>query len=465
MKPVFISYVRENKKVVDRLHQKLTSQGIEVWLDRQDLGPGVRWKRKIRKAISDGAFFIACFSKEYHEREKTYMNEELIVAIEELRQLHVDRVWFIPVRLDGREIPDIDIGRGETLEDLNYVNLYEDWEAGIQSIFNVIQPEISSGQEVPPSMESASDVYSEAIGIASDGNLHKWRQLLKRVRPNVFKSLVGWGNNELVAEQQVNNEEELVNEAVDIVSPLISAALAGVESDNDQFKDQKSMLKNLLSISDSNLDSHLTWDRIRYTLGYVYHSLHGAISLSIGQIDLALDLARIKVEYYNRENFRKLWKAPPFMGWSKLIGNNGCTEGWKYVASTRNRCEWLIPIFPDESEYRVSLVAYYMALHIHELASVIASGEQDTLNTNSLKILCVPLTFVSEGRDINRRAISLLHSNPEALTILWSCLDVTRMQMEDSWEKWIEECENWLTRVYGFAGYREIYHEYFFKSF
>ena len=141
MKPVFISYVRENKEVVDKLYQELKLRGIKAWLDRRDLGPGVRWRRQIRKAIRQGAFFIACFSKEYHEREKTYMNEELTVAIEELRQLHIDRVWFIPVRLDAGEVPDIDIGRGETLRDLQDVKLYEGWNAGIQSILNVIQPE------------------------------------------------------------------------------------------------------------------------------------------------------------------------------------------------------------------------------------------------------------------------------------------------------------------------------------
>ena len=69
------------------------------------------------------------------------MIEELTIAIEELRQRPTDRIWFVPVRLDECEIPDIDIGRGETLHNLQYVSLYEDWNAGIQSILNVIQPQ------------------------------------------------------------------------------------------------------------------------------------------------------------------------------------------------------------------------------------------------------------------------------------------------------------------------------------
>lgn len=143
MQPVFISYVSENTKEVTELCKILTSRGIAVWLDQRNLGVGVRWKREIRKAICEGAFFVACFSKEYHEREKTYMNEELTVAIEELRQHSIDRVWFVPVKLNECKIPDIDIGRGETLQDLQYISLYKDWDAGIQRILNVIQPEPS----------------------------------------------------------------------------------------------------------------------------------------------------------------------------------------------------------------------------------------------------------------------------------------------------------------------------------
>ena len=139
MKKIFISYVKENIEIVDRLYQELDSHGIQVWLDRNDIAPGSRWKREIRRAIQQGAFFIACFSDEYNERHKTYMNEELTIAIEELRQRPVDQEWFIPVKLNECEVPDLDIGRGETLGDLQYVNLYEDWDGNLQRILEIVQ--------------------------------------------------------------------------------------------------------------------------------------------------------------------------------------------------------------------------------------------------------------------------------------------------------------------------------------
>ena len=66
MQHVFISYMHENTDVVDRLRQELTSCGIKVWLDRNDIVPGSRRKDAIRNAIREEAFFTACFSKEYN---------------------------------------------------------------------------------------------------------------------------------------------------------------------------------------------------------------------------------------------------------------------------------------------------------------------------------------------------------------------------------------------------------------
>jgi TIR domain len=140
MSHVFISYVRENKDLVDKLASDLRHFGIEVWVDRERIKPGRRWKDAIREAIHDGAFFIACFSKEHYEKSRTYMNEELTLAIDELRLRRADMAWFIPVLLNASEIPERSIGAGETLQSLQFVRLCDDWDEGIEQIRSVIQP-------------------------------------------------------------------------------------------------------------------------------------------------------------------------------------------------------------------------------------------------------------------------------------------------------------------------------------
>lgn len=136
---VFISYVRENSDVVDRLASSLKSRGVVVWLDRNDIEPGALWADAIRRAIREGTFFIACFSKEYIARSRAYMNEELTLAIDELRQRATDQAWFIPVLLTEGEIPDRTIGGGEILRSLQHVALYKDWDDGVRRILRVLK--------------------------------------------------------------------------------------------------------------------------------------------------------------------------------------------------------------------------------------------------------------------------------------------------------------------------------------
>jgi len=158
-KHVFISYVRENKDQVDRLCQDLERHGVNVWLDRNSIKPGARWKDAIREAIRSGDYFIGCFSDAYTAKAKTYMNEELTLAIEELRQYGSDREWFIPVLLSECEVPVRSIGAGETLLDINWVPLYEDWNAGIRRILSVIKP-------IPPKIQLLiSALRSEDSGV------------------------------------------------------------------------------------------------------------------------------------------------------------------------------------------------------------------------------------------------------------------------------------------------------------
>ena len=140
---VFISYCHENKDTVDRLCDALTSNDVVVWVDWGNLEPGVPWRQAIQQAIHHGDFFIACFSKEYNAGDKTFLTEELSIAIDKLQEKPVDKTWFIPIKLNECEIPDINIGEGLNLRDLQYVNLHEDWDTGIQQILNIIPPKSS----------------------------------------------------------------------------------------------------------------------------------------------------------------------------------------------------------------------------------------------------------------------------------------------------------------------------------
>jgi TIR domain-containing protein len=137
----FISYVREDSHHVDRLQRDLEDAGIAVWRDTADLWPGEDWRMKIRRAITDNALvFIACFSSQSTARTKSYQNEELALAIDQLRQRRPDIPWLIPVRFDDCRVPDLDLGGGRTLTSIQRADLFGDRrEADSKRLLAIIQ--------------------------------------------------------------------------------------------------------------------------------------------------------------------------------------------------------------------------------------------------------------------------------------------------------------------------------------
>jgi hypothetical protein len=117
--------VREDHQRVDRLQRNLESVGIRVWRDTADLWPGQDWRAKIRHAITaDALVFIACFSNKSLSRKMSYMNEELILAIEQLRLHQPGEPWLIPIRFDDCAIPEVDLGGGRTLRSIQCADLF-----------------------------------------------------------------------------------------------------------------------------------------------------------------------------------------------------------------------------------------------------------------------------------------------------------------------------------------------------
>lgn len=170
---VFISYVREDRERVDRLEDALTAEGIRVWRDTNDLWPGQDWRENIRRAITDDALvFVACFSQRSLGKVKSYQNEELLLAIEQLRRRRPDHPWLIPVRFDDCRIPDRDLGPGRTLASLERADLFGDrYDVDIKRLIVSIQRIL--GHDTPPTAKPVPPRTSqptEAIRPRDSGN-------------------------------------------------------------------------------------------------------------------------------------------------------------------------------------------------------------------------------------------------------------------------------------------------------
>jgi hypothetical protein len=124
---VFISYAREDRQVVSRLHNDLVRLGIRCWFDLDALLPGQQWKNAISEAIRGSRFFFAVLSQNAVGKWG-YVQSEINQALEILKTVPRSEIYLVPIRIESCEP-----GFSE-LKDYNYLDLFENWENGIERL-------------------------------------------------------------------------------------------------------------------------------------------------------------------------------------------------------------------------------------------------------------------------------------------------------------------------------------------
>ncbi len=132
---VFLAYVEEDLDAVRRLASALAEKRFDPWLDKTKLLPGQNWPRAIESAIHTSDFFIGCFSSRSVVKKGMFQGE-LRFALECARQMPLDEIFFIPVRLDACPVP-ISISRH-----IQYIDLFPDRDRAIRRIAAVMSAEV-----------------------------------------------------------------------------------------------------------------------------------------------------------------------------------------------------------------------------------------------------------------------------------------------------------------------------------
>jgi hypothetical protein len=131
---VFLAYVDEDTATARRLHDALAARRFDPWLDKAKLLPGQNWPRAIETAIHTSDFFIGCFSPRAVVKRGSFQSE-LRFALECARQLPLDEIFLIPVRLEECAVP------ASVSRQIHYVDLFPDWDAGVRRLLTVLAAE------------------------------------------------------------------------------------------------------------------------------------------------------------------------------------------------------------------------------------------------------------------------------------------------------------------------------------
>jgi hypothetical protein len=152
----FISYAREDVNAAERLYTDLKAAGANPWLDSRDLRAGQLWKPGIKDAISHCRYFVALLSSRSINK-RGYVQKELRQAFDVLDEFSESEVFLIPVRLDDCQPSN------HRLRDLHWVDLFPNWNVGVEKLLRTMDLESSRGR-AKGTLELLKRIYVEANG-------------------------------------------------------------------------------------------------------------------------------------------------------------------------------------------------------------------------------------------------------------------------------------------------------------
>ncbi len=128
MKRIFVSYSSHDREVAQRVCQSLEKAGVRCWIAPRDIAPGANWGGSIAEAIDDAVAMVLVFSRNADNSDQ--IKKELVLAGDAHKVV-------IPARVE--DLLPIDPSFRYELSSRQWIDLFDDWEAGIARIVERVQ--------------------------------------------------------------------------------------------------------------------------------------------------------------------------------------------------------------------------------------------------------------------------------------------------------------------------------------
>ncbi|GBE74881.1 hypothetical protein myaer87_21080 [Microcystis aeruginosa NIES-87] len=162
---IFLAHASEDKPAVLALHERLKQAGYKPWLDKKDLIPGQIWRDEIPKAIKASQIFLACLSAKSANKQG-YIQRELRIALDIFGEMPQGTIFFIPMRLEECEIPDLRLAEVSlNLQDIHRLDYWE--EDGFEQLERAIGYQFKLEPEEPKQLLSVFNF--EVVGVNAKG--------------------------------------------------------------------------------------------------------------------------------------------------------------------------------------------------------------------------------------------------------------------------------------------------------
>jgi hypothetical protein len=121
---VFLSHARADSLFVRELYERLIQDGIDAWLEEENIIPGRPWLLEIQKGVKNSDILVVCLSAKSITKEG-FMQEDIRFALETADKKPDGTIFIIPARLEACVVPEplgkfqrVDLFSGDGYEQL-----------------------------------------------------------------------------------------------------------------------------------------------------------------------------------------------------------------------------------------------------------------------------------------------------------------------------------------------------------
>lgn len=143
---VFLCHATHDKPKVTALYKQLVEDGIDAWLDKENLIPGQDWELEIPKAVRNSDVVLVCLSSHSVTKEG-YVQKEIKIALDTADEKPDGTIFIVPVCLEDCNIP-------KRIAKYHRLDLYDD---GYKRLFNALKIKSTNlGIAIEPNVEELS---------------------------------------------------------------------------------------------------------------------------------------------------------------------------------------------------------------------------------------------------------------------------------------------------------------------
>ena len=151
---VFLCHSKGDKALVRGYYQRLCADGVNPWLDEEDLLPGQVWELEIRKAVRSSAAVVVFISGS-STSSSGFVHKEIKFALDVADAQPEGSIFVIPVRLENCDV-------AERLQHIHYVDLFQ--PGGYEKLLRTLRAQgiigASVGEPGPPPVDPLWEAFA-----------------------------------------------------------------------------------------------------------------------------------------------------------------------------------------------------------------------------------------------------------------------------------------------------------------